>query len=191
MVRIYRTEGHLNATVAPQPVSVDSTAAPPDFETAVREHQAMVFSLAFHFLRDRAVAEELAQEVFLELYTHQREMQSAAHLRFWLRKVTSRRCIDETRRLRYRRHLSLASVPEPFAWMPMHDPKLREHLSALVASLSEMPRLIVILRYQEDLSPTEIAETLEIPLGTVKSHLQRSLELLRRKLAVTLGEDAL
>lgn len=151
----------------------------------------MVFSLAFHFLRDHAVAEELAQEVFLELYTHLREMQSPEHLRFWLRKVTSRRCIDETRRKRYRRHISLSSIPEPFIWMPMGDPKLSEHLGQLIAALAEVPRLILILRYQEDLSPSDIAAMLEMPVGTVKSHLQRALELLRRKLSFTLGEERL
>ena len=180
----------LNLAKLPAHSDARPTAAP-DFETAVRQHQSMVFSMALHFLRDRPAAEELAQEVFLELFTHRADIQSAEHLRFWLRQVTSRRCIDAARRGKYRRHLSLADAPEPFVWMPMSDPKLREHLERLVAGLAEVPRLIVILRYQEDLSPTEIARTLEIPLGTVKSSLQRALALLRRKLASTLGEEAL
>ena len=49
------------------------------FEAAVREHQAMVFSVAYHFLQDHAVAEELAQEVFLELYRHWDEIESREH----------------------------------------------------------------------------------------------------------------
>ena len=52
----------------------------------------------------------------------------------------------------------------------------------LIATLPETPRMAMILRYQEDLDPTEIAETMGIPLGTVKSHIQRSLALLREKL---------
>ena len=55
-----------------------------DFESAVREHQAMVLSLAYHFLRDRALAEELAQDVFLQLHLHWEEMRSPEQLRFWL-----------------------------------------------------------------------------------------------------------
>ena len=49
-------------------------------------------------LRDAALAEELAQEVFLDLYNHLSDLQSAAHVEFWLRKVASRRCIDYVRR---------------------------------------------------------------------------------------------
>jgi RNA polymerase sigma-70 factor (ECF subfamily) len=59
---------------------------------------------------------------------------------------------------------------------------LQETLRRLVASLPEAPRMVMVLRYQEDLDPLEIAETLSMPLGTVKSHLQRSLALLREKL---------
>jgi RNA polymerase sigma-70 factor (ECF subfamily) len=55
----------------------------------------------------------------------------------------------------------------------------------LVARLPERSRLIVILRFQEDLEPAEIAETLGIPLGTVKSNLHRSLALLRGRLERT------
>jgi len=60
------------------------------FADIVREHQAMVFSLAHHFLHNRALTEELAQEVFLALYQSLAAIQSPAHLKFWLRKVTGR-----------------------------------------------------------------------------------------------------
>ena len=49
--------------------------------------------------------------------------------------------------------------------------------------MPDKPRLVMILRYQEDMEATEIANVLSMPLGTVKSHLQRSLKLLRDKLA--------
>jgi RNA polymerase sigma-70 factor (ECF subfamily) len=57
-----------------------------------------------------------------------------------------------------------------------------------VASLPEKPRLIVILRYQEDMRPEDIAEVLAMPLATVKSHLQRSLAMLREKATRVFGE---
>ena len=60
---------------------------------------------------------------------------------------------------------------------------LDETLRRLVASLPETPRMVMVLRYQEELDPSEIAQILEMPLATVKSHLQRSLALLREKLA--------
>jgi RNA polymerase sigma-70 factor (ECF subfamily) len=52
----------------------------------------------------------------------------------------------------------------------------------LVAALPEKARMVVVLRYQEDLAPAEIAEALEMPISTVKSHLHRSLTLLRGRL---------
>jgi len=64
-------------------------------------------------------------------------------------------------------------------------------LQALIASLPEKARAVVVLRYQEDLMPEEIAKLLEMPVGTVKSHLQRSLAMLREKLGRTFGEAAL
>jgi RNA polymerase sigma-70 factor (ECF subfamily) len=52
----------------------------------------------------------------------------------------------------------------------------------MVTSLPEKARMVVVLRYQEDLTPTEIAEILEMPVNSVKSHLRRSLALLREKM---------
>src|SRR5258708_9316899 len=72
------------------------------FGSLIREHQDMVFSIAWNFLHDRDRAEEIAQEVFLQLYRTLGEIESPAHLTFWLRRVTANRCIDESRRGRRR-----------------------------------------------------------------------------------------
>src|SRR5258708_19641283 len=87
----------------------------PALADIVREHQGMVFSLAYHFLRDRGLAEEAGQEVFLELHRHLGAIESRAHLVFWLRKVASRRCIDQIRRRSFWPKLRLDEVPEPAA----------------------------------------------------------------------------
>jgi RNA polymerase sigma-70 factor (ECF subfamily) len=147
----------------------------------------MVFSLAFHFLRDRCLAEELAQEVFLHLHRNLASIQSPQHMVYWLRKVTSHRCIDQARRRKLRPRVSLTEylerAPEPPADSgPEADPLLAELLRRLTARLPERSRMIVILRYQEDMEPAEIAGMLGIPLGTVKSNLHRSLALLRARL---------
>ena len=65
---------------------------------------------------------------------------------------------------------------------------LSKSLHKLVDALPENARMVVILRYQEDLEPTEIADVLGMPLNTVKSHLRRSLATLREKLTRCLGE---
>lgn len=158
------------------------------FEEIVRQHQGMVFSMACHFLRDRSLAEELAQEVFLNLHQNLDSIKSPAHLTFWLRKVTSHRCIDQARRQKVRPQVSLEDVPEPAINATENDLFLSEMLRRVVDTLPEKARMVVILRYQEDLDPGEIAGVLDMPLNTVKSHLRRSLSVLRDKLSRTLGE---
>jgi RNA polymerase sigma-70 factor (ECF subfamily) len=153
-----------------------------DFGELVRQHQAMVYSLAWRFLHDRGSAEEVAQEVFLSLHRNLRSISSPAHAVSWLRKVTAQRAIDEGRRRLRHPGIALELVAEPAAGEAVRDPMLADTLRRLVASLPEAPRMVMVLRYQEDLDPSEIAETLSMPLGTVKSHLQRSLALLREKL---------
>jgi RNA polymerase sigma-70 factor, ECF subfamily len=153
-----------------------------DFEALVRRHQGMVFGLALHFLRDRELAEEVSQEVFLSLHRNLKSIQSAEHGEFWLRKVAVQRSIDEGRKRRRRPQVALAEVAEPAAVGTEADPFLDELLRRLVATLPEAPRAVMILRYQEDLDPAEISRVLEMPVATVKSHLQRSLALLREKL---------
>ncbi len=158
------------------------------FAELVREHQAMVFSIAYHYLQDRSLAEDLAQEVFLELYQGLGRIQSPPHLTFWLRRVTANRCIDQGRKKLRRRELALAETPEPASANAPADPLLLERLQQSLAGLPERQRMVVILRFQEGLGPAEIAEALEMPVNTVKSTLHRSLEELRRSLTRKLRE---
>lgn len=158
------------------------------FAELVRKHQGMVFSIAYHYLQDRSLAEDLAQEVFLELYQGLDRIQSAAHLTFWLRRVTANRCIDQGRKKLRRREMALAETPEPMAASPSKDPLLLERLQQSLAVLPERQRMVVILRFQEGLGPAEIAEALEMPVNTVKSTLHRSLEELRKNLTRKLRE---
>ena len=161
--------------VAEQPAHLDVTEL-------VRAHQAMVFSMAWHFLHDRAVAEEVSQEVFMSLHRHMGELQSPQHAAFWLRRVTAQRAIDETRKRQRRPQVALERIAEPASAGASRDPLLSGVLRRLIATLAEGPRMVMILRYQEDLDPSEIAQVLDMPVGTVKSHMQRSLALLREKL---------
>ena len=158
-----------------------------DFGEIVRRYQSMVFSIARHFLGDPSSAEELAQDVFLQLHSALDELESDEHIKFWLRKVTAHRCIDHRRRRRPPQ-VSLEDAPEPSAPGNAGDPLLARRLRQYVASLPEKPRLVMILRYQEDMFPEDIAEVLSMPLATVKSHLQRSLAMLREKVTRTMGE---
>jgi len=150
------------------------------FAALVRQHQRSVYSLALRMLSDRHAAEDLAQEVFLQLYRSLSAVSSEAHLGFWLRRVTMHRAIDRLRRAprlesRAEELAAVVSETEPA------DPLLQRRLRALLRELPAAARAVVLLRYQEDLDPVDIARTLRMPLNTVKSHLRRSLAQLRER----------
>jgi RNA polymerase sigma-70 factor (ECF subfamily) len=159
------------------------TDDPERFEELVREHQAMVFSMACRYLRNRALAEEIAQDVFLQLYRKLPSLESQDHVVHWLRWVTAHRLIDHSRHEKRRPQSPLEDAPEPAVSANSGDPLLSDVLRDLVAALPENARVVMILRYQEDLDPMDIAQALDMPIATVKSHLQRSLALLRDKLS--------
>jgi RNA polymerase sigma-70 factor, ECF subfamily len=149
-------------------------------EALLERHQAMVFSVALRITGNREAAEEVAQDVFLELHRCMNSVQSEEHALFWLRRVATHRAIDAARRC--------ARIPETAADVAdlpdeskAGDPLLAQHLQHVVAGLPEKLRAVIVLRYQEDLMPEEIAQTLGMPVATVKSNLQRGLEILRRK----------
>ena len=156
------------------------------FAAIVREHQAMVFSIALHVVGRRDLAEELAQDVFVQLYQHIQAIQSPAHLKFWLRKTAAHRAIDCARREAGARWVSLDEAIEPAGPPVDGQPLAKEQLKRLLDRLTPKARMIVVLRYQEEMEPREIADVLGVPVNTVKSSLQRSLALLRAKFPLTL-----
>ena len=153
------------------------------FGELVRLHQRSVHSLAWRMLGDRQEAEDLAQEVFLQLHRRLSRVRSGSHLAFWLRKVTLHRAIDRLRRAGMRAAAPLTEADGLASEAPDADPLLSSRLALLVGRLPPAPRAVILLRYQEDLDPTQIARTLGMSIHTVKSHLKRSLALLREQLA--------
>ncbi|MGZ8796340.1 MAG: RNA polymerase sigma factor [Thermoanaerobaculia bacterium] len=151
------------------------------FATIVSDHGAMVFSLVYHFFHDRSRAEEIAQDVFLQLYRSLDSIESPEHLTHWLRQVTTRRCIDVIRRSKLRA-VPLDSIVDIESNDRVADPLFDRKLRTLIAELPDMQRVILTLRYQEDLDPSEICRIVEMPVNTVKSHLHRALQSLRSKL---------
>jgi RNA polymerase sigma-70 factor, ECF subfamily len=152
------------------------------FACIIQSHQRSVYSIALRMLFDRGAAEDLAQEVFLQLHRNLADIESPAHLSAWLRRVTTHRAIDLLRSRRTQLYAPIEAALDVANEEVMADPLLRRHLSALLCELSSQARAVVLLRYQEDLDPLEIASTLEMPINTVKSHLKRSLAQLRERI---------
>jgi RNA polymerase sigma-70 factor (ECF subfamily) len=168
-----------------------------DFRRLIEAHQRMVFSIALRVTGDYATAEEVAQDVFLALYRSSEKISGDDHARFWLRRVAVHRATDALRRRAVRPEagaeewdesyegqrsdgIAVSSVVSNFA--------IEARLDELLRGLPEAMRVAVVLRYQEEMLPEEIAAMLGQPVATVKSHLQRALKLLRRKAAVTMKE---
>jgi RNA polymerase sigma-70 factor, ECF subfamily len=161
----------------------------PHFEQLVDEHQSMVFSLAWRMTGDRGLAEEIAQDVFLELDRNLGRIENADHACFWLRRVAMSRSTDALRRRKARGMDQWVEMDESYgARAEECASPLGARLEQLLATLPEAQRAALVLRYQEDLTPEEIAATLGAPLATVKSHLQRGLKLLRAKANCQLRE---
>jgi RNA polymerase sigma-70 factor (ECF subfamily) len=155
------------------------------FAALVKRRQGMVYSIAWNYLHNESIAEEIAQEAFLELHRHLPQIESDEHAVRFLRKVATHRSMDEGRRRQHRPRVGLESAPEPSVAAKVRDPLLEGALGRLVTSLPDRAKMIVILRYQEELEPAEIAGILGIPLGTVKSNLHRSLAVLKKRLTKT------
>lgn len=161
-----------------------------EFRGLIETHQRMVFSIALRVTGDYATAEEVAQDVFLELHRSGERLAGEDHIRYWLRRVATHRAIDALRRQALRpegdadewveeQHVDGASVSSA---------GLQARLDDLLRTLPEPMRVAVVLRYQEEMLPDEIARMLGQSVASVKCHLHRGLTLLRRKAAVTMKE---
>ncbi len=161
----------------------------PEFERLVDEHQSMVYSVALRMTGDRGLAEEIAQDVFLELDKSLGKIESAEHACWWLRRVTMSRSTDALRRRRVRgMDLWVALDDHHGLQAEEKSSPLGSRLEYLMTTLPEAQRSALILRYQEDMMPEEIAAMLDAPVATVKSNLQRGLKLLRAKATSQLRE---
>jgi RNA polymerase sigma-70 factor (ECF subfamily) len=152
------------------------------FEALVRQHQAAVFSVGYRMLGRRDVAEDLAQDVFLQLYRRLDSIESMEHLGFWLRRVVANLAIDWLRRPTHSATQPIDDEPSIAAPESDCDPLMTRALARLLGELAPAPRAVMVLRYQEDLDVADIATALDMPVNTVKSHIKRSLTALRGKM---------
>jgi RNA polymerase sigma-70 factor (ECF subfamily) len=161
-----------------------------EFRRLIETHQRMVFSIALRVTGDYATAEEVAQDVFLELHRSGERLAGEDHIRYWLRRVATHRAIDALRRQAQRPEADADEWVEEqqVDGVSVSSAGLQARLDDLLRTLPEPMRVAVVLRYQEEMLPDEIAQMLGQSVASVKSHLHRGLTLLRRKAAVTMKE---
>lgn len=171
------TESELIARVL---VSDDHAA----FATLVRTHQSAVRNFLRHLTRsDHALADDLAQETFVQAYRGLSRFRGTASFSTWLLGIAHNHWRNARRRQRTvslePEHLAtLDPTPSP---APLSD--LQQDLAHALLQLAPDEQTALHLTYQQGLSHGEIADVLDWPLGTVKTHLNRSKEKLRPLLA--------
>lgn len=164
--------------------------SPEMFRALVERHQARVYSIALRVVGERGAAEEVAQDVFLELHRTLRKLESEEHVTAWLRRVACHRATDAVRRRAARRDSAAEAYEDGMEvgaasreFLPVMN-----RVEQLLLTLPAAQRTVMVMRYQEDLEPEDIAIELEMPVATVRSHLHRAVKLLREKAQRTLKE---
>ncbi|MGB7875779.1 MAG: sigma-70 family RNA polymerase sigma factor [Anaerolineales bacterium] len=161
------------------------------FAELVNEHQRYVYNLALRILRDENEALDLAQETFVRAWSALPNFRGQSRFRTWLYRIATNLCYNRLPTLRRSLNelgeeiVEELSNPDPRSVNPaykLEKQELREYLFQAVDNLDEKYRLLIALRYQDELSYDEIASTLNLPLGTVKTGLFRAKARLRSAL---------
>ena len=154
-----------------------------DLESVYREHGARVYCLCLQILRQPADAEDAVQEVFLKVLDRGAQFEGRARFTTWLHRMTVNLCLHRLERERVRLALPLESDGPAAGASPAQQAETRDEAARAAALLARLPleqRLALYLREVEGLSYREIAQSLEIPVGTVMSRIARAREGLSR-----------
>lgn len=165
------------------------------FQTLVERYQRPVFSLVVRMVRDHGIAEDVTQEVFVKAWLALARYDPRRRFASWLFKIASNAAIDHLRRKK------VPTVPiesgDPDAWSVLDrlederaeaaDTLVKRHelaeaLEAAIAALRPEYRLVVLLRFKEELPYRDIAEVTGMPLGTVKTNLRRARREIEQRL---------
>lgn len=174
------------------------------FRDLFERHKQPVVNYCHRFCGHRAVAEELAQEVFLRIYKAAPRYRPKARFRTWLFKIATNVCLNEIRKPLYRQQLqSLDQFPEddggrrlqpmPESREPGPDRELvraerRQKVRTAIGALPDKQRAALLLRVEGEFSYKEIAVQIGCPVNHVKTLIHRGRQSLQHALASYLGE---
>src|SRR5580704_4602092 len=169
------------------------------FRELIRRYERPVFSLIFRMVRDRELAEDLAQDTFIKVLNHIDRYRPEFKLSSWLFKIANNVAIDHLRR-RQLATISMSGSPhaataseiestsfdiasgDESALDEMESKELGASIEKAIGSLRPEYRSCILLRHVEGRSYEEIAATLDLPLGTVKTYIHRARHELRTAL---------
>lgn len=155
----------------------------------VAKYRRPLYRHAFHMLHDAEEAYEITQEVFVRAWKETRLFDAEFHIKGWLYRVTANLSLKHIRSRRVRALFVLRrpEVPKEVT-APVADAIYGEVRKEVAEALEELPprfRQLVVLRYFDDLSYKEIADTMKMPIGSVMSGLSRARERLKKLLKNT------
>lgn len=160
------------------------------FETLVRRHEKTIFNLVYRMLGDYDEAAETSQEVFLSAYRAIGQFRGESNFSTWLYRIALNHATTRRKSLntRQQRNVSLEmtepiSDPQPGPAETMEKKEIREHVQKALNNLAPDDATVIVLRDLQDVPYEEVAQLLEIPVGTVKSRLHRARQALKSELA--------
>ena len=158
----------------------------------MERHYRRLYRLALSYLRQPDDALDTVQEAFVKAWQNAARWDGSAEAGPWLSRIAINLSIDRWRRNRRRQatftplaeddHEGALGNGEPPPDRGIRERELRDHLSCALDALPERQRAVVVLRHYQDMSLAEIATTLGMSLGTVKSSLHRALHRMRERL---------
>jgi RNA polymerase sigma factor (sigma-70 family) len=164
------------------------------FEQLVRDHQAMVFRTLLRLTGSREHLDDLAQEVFLRFYRAMAGFRGEALVTTYLYRIAVNVAQDEWKRRRRDRQENISLSDDAHGWenrLPhsgrdaeeeMEDREFQLVVEEQLARLSQVERAVLVLYHQEERSYEQIALALDMPIGTVRTHLHRGRKKLRESL---------
>src|SRR5688572_1615472 len=156
------------------------------FQELVDRYKTLVFALIARTVQDRSRAEDLSQEVFLKIHRGLPYFRGEARLSTWIYRIVANVCAQS--RGRPRVEVSLEQGPDRPALDPgaadtaFADLELRDRLEKAIAQLPEQYRFLIAAHHLNGVQYEALAEALDIPIGTVKTHLHRAKRRLRELL---------
>jgi RNA polymerase sigma-70 factor, ECF subfamily len=164
---------------------LEKTALRQEFEQCLTECGTLAFRVARAILRNGADAEVVAQEAMLQAFRRFERLRDRSRFRAWLVRITFRLALDHarsSRRREQRETLWAVALPQPTAEDLAVSSEFGRRLEEAMESLPEKSRLVLLLSTMDGHSLEEVAELLQVPLGTVKSRLHSARKRLAERL---------
>ncbi|MFF4354599.1 SigE family RNA polymerase sigma factor [Streptomyces sp. NPDC001530] len=160
-----------------------------EFTAYVQERRASLYATAYHLTGDRFEAEDLLQSALFSTYKAWDRISDKAAVGGYLRRTMTNLHISAWRRRKLNEYPTEELPETPGDTDAMRGTELRAVLWQALARLPELQRTMLVLRYYEGRTDPEIAEILDISVGTVKSSIWRSLRRLREDEVLSFGRD--